>query len=128
MASDCTTTFLDRNFMARLDSNFSLIGCKNGVYDFNIKKFCRGRPSDYITMSTHRNFVDGGVSLEDIVPINTFLNDVLIEPEVIDWSLVHILPFPPPSCVLSHCSRCVSTVPRVSMESLDGFPFSRKIC
>ena len=28
----------------------------------------------------------------------------------------------PPPCVLSRSSRCVSTVPRVSIESPDGFP------
>ena len=83
MVIDCATAFLDREFKAKLDSNFSLIGCKNGVYDFNIKKLRPGRPSDYITMSTHRNFVDRDVSLEDIVPINEFLTDVLVDPEVI---------------------------------------------
>ena len=83
MVGDCATAFLDRDFKAKLDSNFSLIRCKNGVYDFNLKKLRPGRPSDYITMSTHRNFIDRDVSLEDIVPINEFLTDVLVDPEVI---------------------------------------------
>ena len=83
MVIDCATAFLNQEFKVKLDSNFSLIGCKNGVYDFNLKKLRPGRPSDYITMSTHRNFVDRDVSLEDIVPINEFLTDVLVDPEVI---------------------------------------------
>ena len=50
MVGDCATAFLDRDFKAKLDSNFSLIGCKNGVYDFNMKKLRPGRPSDFVCL------------------------------------------------------------------------------
>ena len=87
IVADCQIAFIDREFKNRLDANMSLIGCKNGVYDFNERKLRQGRPSDYITMSTNRTFIDRDVSFSDIVPISAFMKDILIDDEVIDCVL-----------------------------------------
>lgn len=44
--------FYDPLFYDRLDSNPYLLGCKNGVVDFQEKRFRDGVPEDYITKST----------------------------------------------------------------------------
>ena len=48
MVGDCAIAFLDRGFKRKLNSSMSLVGCKNGVYDFNLRKLRCGRPTDYI--------------------------------------------------------------------------------
>ena len=93
MVADCTVAFVDREFKRKLDSNMSLPGCKNGVYDYNMGKLRPGRPSDYITKSTGRTFIDRNVDLQDIPLINRFFTDVLVQADVID-------------CVL--CALCLS--------------------
>ena len=93
MVADCTVAFIDREFKRKLDSNMSLLGCKNGVYDYNMGKLRPGRPSDYITKSTGRTFIDRNVDLQDIPLINKFFTDVLVQADVID-------------CVL--CALCLS--------------------
>ena len=87
MVADCTVAFVDREFKRKLDSNMSLPGCKNGVYDYNMGKLRSGRPSDYITKLTGRTFIDRILDLQDIAPINQVFTDVLVQPEVIDCVL-----------------------------------------
>ena len=85
MVGDCATAFLDRGFKRKLNSNMSLVGCKNGVYDFNLRKLCCGRPTDYITMLTRRNFVDGDIEWSS--ELRKFFSDVLVDDGVINCVL-----------------------------------------
>jgi P4 family phage/plasmid primase-like protien len=48
--------FYDPEFYERLDSNPYLLGCKNGVIDFNEKIFRKGLPEDYVTKCTNVNY------------------------------------------------------------------------
>ena len=45
--------FYNKDFHNKLDSNPHLLGCKNGVVDFKNKTFRKGRPDDYISLSTN---------------------------------------------------------------------------
>lgn len=48
---ECETLLDDPSFIELLDENTNVIGFNNGVYDFTIKQFRKGRPDDYVTMS-----------------------------------------------------------------------------
>ena len=54
---ECADLFKDRNFLNRLDNTPKLLGCANGVIDFNTNTFRQGLPEDYITKSTQINYV-----------------------------------------------------------------------
>lgn len=54
---ECADLFKDRNFLNRLDNTPKLLGCANGVIDFNTNSFRSGLPEDYITKSTQINYV-----------------------------------------------------------------------
>jgi hypothetical protein len=54
---ECADLFKDRHFMNRLDNTPKLLGCANGVIDFNTNSFRPGLPEDYITKSTQINYV-----------------------------------------------------------------------
>lgn len=44
--------FYDENFLKKMNENPYLLGCENGVYDFKNMEFRKGRPDDYITLTT----------------------------------------------------------------------------
>ena len=49
--------FYENNFQNKLDVNPMLIGCKNGIIDFDKCEFRQGQPEDYLSMSTHMNYI-----------------------------------------------------------------------
>ena len=57
LVRDCAITFYDPIFLKSLNTKTHLVACKNGVYDLTAAEFRSGKPSDYLTFSTHRNFV-----------------------------------------------------------------------
>jgi P4 family phage/plasmid primase-like protien len=71
---ECADLFKDRNFLQRLDNTPMLLGCLNGVVDFNTNTFRRGLPEDYISKSTQINYIP----LSDPVHVD-------IRPEIDDF-------------------------------------------
>jgi P4 family phage/plasmid primase-like protien len=62
--------FHDEEFEDKLDENYDLLGCENGVYDFAKGEFRPGRPDDYITLSTGNNYYPWN-------PKNPYSNQIL---------------------------------------------------
>jgi len=56
LMDECKALFYDSNFEQKLDSNITLIGFENGIYDLEQGTFRDGRPDDYITLSTKNDY------------------------------------------------------------------------
>ena len=48
--------FYEKNFQNKLDVNPMLLGCNNGIIDFEKCEFRQGQPEDYLSMSTRKNY------------------------------------------------------------------------
>ena len=77
--TECSELFYDKTktFYDKLDSNHNLLGFNNGVYDLKHGEHRRGRPEDYITMSTGVNYIKYDPYSEEIQGINKFLSEIL---------------------------------------------------
>lgn len=77
--SECMEIFYDhsREFYNKLDSNLNLIGFNNGVYDLELDEFRKGRPEDYITMSTKIDFISYDPYTTEMKNINKFIDEIL---------------------------------------------------
>ena len=49
--------FYDKDFIEKVDANPKLLCFNNGVYDFDIKAFRKGKPDDYLSKTTGINYV-----------------------------------------------------------------------
>ena len=78
LVHDCKIAFKDVSFRQKLDSKPNLIGCKNGVYDIDTGEFRDGRPTDYLTLSTHVNYLTEPFhERPEVGQIRAFIDDVL---------------------------------------------------
>ena len=49
--------FYDKDFLEKLDTNPYLLHFKNGIYDFEEKRFRSGKSDDYVSLSTKREYI-----------------------------------------------------------------------
>jgi len=84
---ECSELFYQEKFEDKLDSNCTLIGFDNGVFDLETYEFRDGHPDDYISFSTNIDYI----KYDDANPINkeimTFLNQILPKEEMIEYFL-----------------------------------------
>jgi P4 family phage/plasmid primase-like protien len=69
--------FHDENFYDKLDENPNLICFKNGVIDLEQKRFRQGAGTDYLSMSTHINYIKIEESNENHMKIVDEINDFM---------------------------------------------------
>jgi P4 family phage/plasmid primase-like protien len=84
--------FYDPKFIDKLDTNTRLLGCVNGVVDFNEKSFRVGRPEDYISKNTNINYraLDRAKSCVQIEEINAFMMELFPEEELRKYMWEHL--------------------------------------
>jgi len=77
--AECIELFYDsqKTFYDKLDSNMNLIGFNNGVYDLDQDDFRKGRPEDYITMSTNIDYIQFDPNSTEMKGINKFIKEIL---------------------------------------------------
>tara|TARA_B110000259_G_scaffold39965_1_gene45643 strand:- start:137 stop:2734 length:2598 start_codon:yes stop_codon:yes gene_type:complete len=84
---ECSEFFYQEKFEDKLDSNCSLIGFENGVFDLETNEFREGQPDDYISFSTNTDYI----KYDDTNPINKeimiFLSQILPKEEMIEYFL-----------------------------------------
>ena len=87
---ECCEIFYDRKFDEKLDSNIYLIGFKNGVYDLENGKFRDGCPDDFVSFSTHINYIEYDAESEDIQSIKKLLRTIQPDDELYEYLLTSL--------------------------------------
>lgn len=94
---ECRELFLDEQFVLKADENKLLIAFNNGVYDMTPTPggrvgFRHGKPEDYITFTTKVDFDPEKEHYQYAcwTEIETFLRNVLPDPEIRDYFLKHL--------------------------------------
>ena len=85
----CCVIFYDETFLDKLDSNPTLVGCQNGIYDLAKREFRAGRPDDFISLRVAVPYVPLNPSDPEqrakLDTIHSFLRSILPIPEVNDF-------------------------------------------
>ena len=83
----------EKNFLEKLDQNNNLIGFTNGVYDLKAEKIRKGRPEDFVSLSTKIEYVDYDPSSKEIQEIQQFIETIFIVKEVREYVLTRLSSF-----------------------------------
>lgn len=75
--SECSELFHVHKFEEKLDTKVNLIGFTNGVYDLEYAEFRDGIPEDYISFSTHIDYVPLDVESEDVEDVLNVISQIL---------------------------------------------------
>ena len=102
---EAKTLFYEADFEQKLDEiNVNLIGFENGVYDLDNEEFRAGKPDDYISLSTKREFVDFKNNTKNLRiyfdKIETFFKQIIPNDNVRKYFLLSIC-----SCVSGDTSK-----------------------
>lgn len=84
---ECSEVFYQPDFEEKLDSNLSLIGFENGVYDLDNKEFRDGRPEDYISFTTGNEYIPYDPDHPAIHGVQTYLQQVITNYDVREYVL-----------------------------------------
>lgn len=93
VVKDCEDLFDNPAFERRLDSNVTLLGFSNGVYDLDNMIFRDGKPEDYISFSTHAGYQYFDPDDSCAIEMNTFLKQVLPHDDVRKYVLKLVASF-----------------------------------
>ena len=85
--SELRYKFYDEKFYEKLDENKDLIAFKNGVYDFKNKIFRDGRYEDYISLSTHIDYIKYAPNDEKFKQVENFFSQIQPEKDMKDYIL-----------------------------------------
>lgn len=84
---ECSELFYREKFEDKLDSNCTLIGFENGVFDLETYEFREGHPDDYISFSTNIDYIKYDDKCEVNKEIMTFLGQILPKEEMREYFL-----------------------------------------
>lgn len=90
---ECCELFYEPNFLDKLDKNPYLLNFKNGVIDIQDKVFRKAMPDDYLSLSTHINYVPLDNSKEQVKiqnEIRTFFKQLFPIKELHDYMWDHL--------------------------------------
>ena len=84
--------FYDSTFIDKIDANPRLLCFANGIYDFDLKCFRKGKPDDYISKSTKINYnpLDLKKDKKQIDEINDFMMKLFPESELRNYMWEHL--------------------------------------
>lgn len=83
--------FYDKDFLAKQDENNNLMCFNNGVFDFRENVFRDGKPEDYITKSTHIDYVPiENVDKNACSQVKEFMKQLFPVPELHNYMWEHL--------------------------------------
>lgn len=85
---ECARIFYDVNFEEKLDSNKSLIGFNNGVYDLQQGCFREGTPDDYVTFTVGYDYVHYTMDHPFVKGIEDFFKKTQQEVDMREYILI----------------------------------------
>jgi len=91
---ECCELFYDAEFLDRLDMNPMLLGCENGVLDFEKGCFREGLPDDYVSTTTGLMYDETALDSEEAAPIRgeieKFMQMLFTEPAKCEYMWEHL--------------------------------------
>ena len=75
---ECKSLFTDEKCEEKFNSNPSLIGFDNGVYDLQLHEFRDGEPEDFITYSTNQCYIPFNPNGQAALEIEEFFSQVFV--------------------------------------------------
>jgi len=90
---ECGELFYNSEFLNKLDSNVNLIGFQNGVYDLERGIFRDGLPDDYISYSTHIDYIMFDNTSDIAEEITIFLQQIVPSSSVRKYVLLLLSSF-----------------------------------
>lgn len=84
--------FYDEAFIQKLDTNKDLVAFENGVIDIVSGVFRKGRPDDFVSLSTNINYIPefNDNHSQIISSINRFLHELYPEQDLYDYMWEHL--------------------------------------
>ena len=83
--------FYDQDFINKLDTNKDIIAFENGVVDFAAGCFRKGRPDDYLSLSTGINYSELGPSQAKLVSeVDDFIHKLFPESNLREYMWEHL--------------------------------------
>ena len=90
---ECGEQFYDKILKKKLDEAKHLLGFKNGIYDLNKHEFRQGKPEDYVSFTTHSDFILFDKTNSEHVKISKeideFMKQVFPNPELRKYMWAH---------------------------------------
>ena len=83
----------EKTFLDKLDANNNLLGFTNGVYDLKKEEIRKGRPEDYVSLSTNIEYIEYDESSEEIQDIYKMLETIFIIKDVREYVLTRLSSF-----------------------------------
>jgi P4 family phage/plasmid primase-like protien len=83
----CKTLTYDPRFLDRLDENYNLFGCENGVIDLELGIFREGRADDYISFSCATNYKSFSYEDEEVIELNSILQKIFVNEKIRNYFL-----------------------------------------
>ena len=83
----------EKDFLEKLDQNNNLIGFTNGVYDLVSETLRKGRPEDFVSLSTKIEYIPYDPKSEEIKEIELFIQTIFIINEVREYVLTRLSSF-----------------------------------
>ena len=95
--TECAEIFYDKEhiFIDLLDSNNNLIGFNNCVYDLIREEYRKGRPEDYISLSTKIDYVpyEDVSESRELAEINDMLRSIFVIKEIREYVMTRLSSF-----------------------------------
>ena len=83
----------EKTFLEKLDQNNNLIGFKNGIYDLKTDELRKGRPEDFVSLSTNIDYIEYDKSSQEIKDINRFIETIFVITEVREYVMTRLSSF-----------------------------------
>ena len=83
----------EKIFLDNLDQNNYLIGFTNGVYDLKKEQLRKGRPEDFVSLSTNIEYIEYDPDSDEIKDINKMLETIFIIKDVREYVLTRLSSF-----------------------------------